>query len=150
MNHNRPAKLVALAEEAVGNLDGAEVAVLGLAFKPDTDDLRDSPALALIEVLQRRGARVRGYDPFIPALPRQGVKLCGSAADALTGADVAIIASALPELRTLDWSALADRMKYPIVIDGRNALRRVPLPPTLMYLPIGRHFKRMALVERKG
>ncbi|MGH9619863.1 MAG: UDP-glucose dehydrogenase family protein [Bryobacteraceae bacterium] len=139
VNRSRPAALVSMAESAVGSLRGKTIAVLGLAFKPGTDDLRDSPALALIDLLHREEASVRGYDPFISSLPRNGrpVAVCGSAAEALRQADAAIIASGLPELRTLDWTALAGQMRQPVVIDGRCALRSLELPPPIRYHRIG-------------
>lgn len=139
VNSDRPAKLVSLAESAVGNLRGLAVAVLGIAFKPGTDDLRDSPALALIEILESKGARVRAYDPFVGSLPRHNVAVCASVEEALCGCDVAIVASALPELATLDWESLSRVMRSPSVIDGRNALRGVEFHGRVKYLPIGQH-----------
>jgi UDPglucose 6-dehydrogenase len=150
VNQSRPLTLTKMAEEAIGSLNGAQVTVLGLAFKPGTDDLRDSPALALVDILRKRGARVRAFDPFVPTLPQADVTLFASAAEALTGADVAVIASAVPELRNADWSTLAAAMKHPVLVDGRNALRGVALPSTLKYLPIGRYFQRMSFSEQQG
>ncbi len=139
VNHSRPAALVAMAEAAVGNLKGKTVAVLGLAFKPGTDDLRDSPALAVIDLLNNKGAVVRGYDPFISALPKNGtsVSVCKSAQEALADADAAVIASGLPELSSLNWASLAKEMRQPVVIDGRSSLRATKLPPEIQYSRIG-------------
>lgn len=139
VNRDRPAALLSMAESAVGNLRGKTIAVLGLAFKPGTDDLRDSPALALIDLLHEKEASVRGYDPLISSLPRNGrtVAVCDSAAEALRQADAAIIASGLPELCSLDWAALAGSMRQPVVIDGRCALRSLQLPPPIRYHRIG-------------
>jgi len=139
VNSDRPSKLVSLAESAVGSLRAVTVAVLGIAFKPGTDDLRDSPALALIEVLESKGARVRAYDPFVASLPRRDVTVCTSVEEALCGCEVAIVASALPELAILDWDSLSMVMRSPFVIDGRNALRSVQFPDNVKYLPIGQH-----------
>jgi UDPglucose 6-dehydrogenase len=142
VNRKRPAALISMAESALGDLREKTIAVLGLAFKPGTDDLRDSPALALIDLLHGKNAVVRGYDPFISSLPQNGkqVEVCKSATEALRQADAAIIASGLPELGSLDWLALAGQMRQPVVIDGRCALRSLELPPPIRYLRIGQSF----------
>ncbi|MBV9611185.1 MAG: UDP-glucose/GDP-mannose dehydrogenase family protein, partial [Acidobacteriaceae bacterium] len=139
VNRSRPSALISMAESALGDLKDKTVAVLGLAFKPGTDDLRDSPALALIELLHKKKAIVRGYDPFISSLSLNGtaVSVAKSAAEALQGADAAVIASGLPELAGLDWKTLAAGMRRPLVIDGRSTLRRVTLPASVQYRRIG-------------
>lgn len=141
VNQRRPNEVVGLISEAVGGLDRRALAVLGLTFKAGTDDLRDSPALALVRALADAGARVRVYDPIvisqIPDLP-SSVQFCEHAADALRDADAAVIATAWPEFRTLDWGTLIGSMRQPLLIDGRNCLRGVALPPGLDYRPIGR------------
>ena len=139
VNRTRPEALIAMAEKSLGTLEGKTIAVLGLAFKPGTDDLRDSPALALVELLGKKRASVRGYDPFVAQLPRNGtqVAVCQSAGEALRGADAAMIASGLPELRQLPWEALAKEMRTALVIDGRSALRSLALPASIHYIRIG-------------
>ena len=139
VNRTRPQALVAMAEKELGNLEGKKIAVLGLAFKPGTDDLRDSPALALVALLGKKKASVRGYDPFIAQLPQNGtqISVCKSASEALRGADAAMIASGLPELRKLPWDQIAAEMRTPLIIDGRSALRSVTLPPSIHYIRIG-------------
>ncbi len=138
VNRSRPEALIGMAESALGNLEGKTIAVLGLAFKPGTDDLRDSPALALIDLLHRKNAVIRGYDPFISSLPQNGsVLVCKTPGEALRGVDAAVIASGLPELAGLNWSALATEMRRPLVIDGRSALRKVKLPSSIEYIRIG-------------
>jgi UDP-N-acetyl-D-mannosaminuronate dehydrogenase len=92
---------------------------------------------------------VRAYDPLVHTCPREEVVICGSVRDALTGCDAAIITSALPELRALDWNALAEQMRRPIVIDGRNVLRGVKLPGNIEYVPIGRHYQRKESGEQR-
>ena len=125
VNANRPQALVALAEEALGSLRGKTIAILGLAFKAGTDDVRESVALRVIDALRTRGANIRTYDPLVPSD-------CNSIEDALRGSDAAIITTAMPELRNVDWKHAA------VVIDGRNALRGVALPREVEYIPIGR------------
>jgi UDPglucose 6-dehydrogenase len=109
----------------LGSLVGKKVALLGLAFKPDTDDMREATSLVLASRLQGEGASVSGYDPVAerPAselLP--SVELCASSEEALEGAHAAILVTEWPEFAELDWAALADRMANPLVIDGRNFL----------------------------
>jgi len=139
VNAARPAQVVAMAVEALGSLDGAEVAVLGLAFKPGTDDVRDSPALAVIAKLESQGARIRAYDPMVAAI--SGIRVCGSARQALSGADAAILVTAWPEFADLDWNALSQTMRRPILIDGRNALPAATISEGINCIPIGRHFR---------
>jgi UDPglucose 6-dehydrogenase len=142
INAERPAHLERLIEQALGTLVGADVAVLGLAFKAGTDDLRDSPAVAIIRRLLQKGAKVRGYDPMLttngrrPAIDEQ-VCLFATPADALRGADAAVVATAWPEFERWDWASLCETMRRPVIIDGRNALRRITWPPRAQYLSIG-------------
>jgi len=142
VNAARPSQLVAIAEQTLGTLRGAAIAVLGLAFKPGTDDLRDSPALSVIAQLRERGAAVRGYDPLISAAPSAiaGIDVCRSAGEALTGADAAIVVTAWPEFAELDWSELCRKMRRPVLIDGRNALRAADIPDEMTLVSIGKHF----------
>ena len=101
------------------------VAMLGLAFKAGTDDVRSSPALRVAELLMARGLDVVGYDPHAAqnataALP--GLHLAASAADALRGAGVAVIGTEWPEFASLDWGALRATMAAPVIVDGRRLL----------------------------
>ena len=153
INSERPAHLIDLAEQALGSLDGSTVAVLGLAFKPGTDDLRDSPALAVIDRLLARGALVRVYDPMFNSKPKDleledSVVFCNTLEQALTGADAACVVTAWPEFVTADWLALHQQMKQAIVIDGRNLLRAIPWPENVTYLTIGQSVDKKR-VERK-
>jgi UDPglucose 6-dehydrogenase len=143
VNSERPAQLCAIMENALGSLKGARIALLGLAFKPGTDDVRDSPALAAARVLAAGGASIRAFDPLIRREPEAGVwqgllTVCDSPADALTNADAALIATAWPEFATWDWGALGPLMRRQIVVDGRNTLRSVTWPAGTRYIGIGR------------
>jgi UDPglucose 6-dehydrogenase/GDP-mannose 6-dehydrogenase len=138
VNRERPRRVVALLEAALGGLAGRTVAILGLAFKPGTDDVRASPALALIPLLLERGALVRAYDPMVRAAALDvRVDLCSDAGTALAGADAALITTAWPAFRDLDWRALTRAMRRKLILDGRNALAGVPLPEDTTYLRIG-------------
>ncbi|MBI2094260.1 MAG: UDP-glucose/GDP-mannose dehydrogenase family protein [Candidatus Omnitrophica bacterium] len=143
VNRQRPSQLVAIAEKALGVLKNARATVLGLAFKPGTDDLRESPALAVIEQLLQRGAEVKAFDPFVRKV-KDGwldgrVALCESPQEALSGADAALVVTAWPEFARWDWKTLASSMRRPILIDGRNGLRQTALPETMRYFSIGKN-----------
>lgn len=124
VNRRRPAHVVAMLERELGPLAGARVAVLGLAFKPDTDDVRESPAFPIIELLLARRASVRAYDPVASANaarvlgPRASV-LAASLSEAVEDADAVVIVTSWPELRGLP-EALRARSPAPLLVDGRR------------------------------
>jgi UDPglucose 6-dehydrogenase len=105
----------------LGKLRGKRVALLGLAFKPNTDDMREAPSLVLASRLIAEGAEVRGWDPVArPEL--QGVELCDSALEAVTGADAAVIVTEWPQLLEFPSEETRQAMRHPLIIDGRNHL----------------------------
>jgi len=109
----------------LGSLAGRKVALLGLAFKPNTDDMRSASSLVLGARLQGEGATVAAYDPVAEETARRelpNVEMAGSAAEALEGADAAILVTEWPEFAELDWETLAGRMATPLIVDGRNFL----------------------------
>ncbi len=125
VNELQKRRVVGKLTKHLGSLVGREIAILGLAFKPDTDDMRDASSLVLASRLLGEGARVRAYDPVArekaaEMLPY--VEMSGSAMDALDGADAAILVTEWPEFAELDWNAVARRMKRPLMVDGRNFL----------------------------
>jgi UDPglucose 6-dehydrogenase len=106
-----------------GDARGKTVALLGLTFKPNTDDMRDAPSLSIVQALQDAGALVRGYDPegmeqARPMMP--GVTFCDSAYQAAEGADAAVLITEWDVLRALDLPRLAGAMAQPIFVDLRN------------------------------
>lgn len=108
-------------------LDGARIAVLGLAFKAGTDDVRDSPALNLARWLGDGGASVVGYDPRAGAAARAAhpeLEIAGSTADAVAGADAVVVATEWPEFGGLDWTTLAATMRGRLVYDTRAIVDR--------------------------
>jgi UDPglucose 6-dehydrogenase len=109
-----------------GSVRGKTIAVLGLTFKPNTDDTRDSPAIPLITALHDLGATVRGYDPAgmeqaKPLLP--AVQYSTSAYSAAEGADAVVIATEWEQFRALDLSRLKRVMAQPVIVDLRNIYR---------------------------
>ncbi len=108
-------------------LKGKTVGLLGLAFKPNTDDLRDAPALDIARRLIERGARVRAHDPVATALaaklyPDLAVTWCDSPEETADEADALVLVTDWPEYRELDWKALGGRMRNQLVLDGRHFL----------------------------
>ncbi len=109
----------------LGSLVGKRVALLGLAFKPQTDDMREASSLVLAARLQGEGAEVAAYDPVAADAARgllDGVALRDSALEALDGVDAAVLVTEWPEFAELDWGEAASRMANPLLIDGRNFL----------------------------
>jgi UDPglucose 6-dehydrogenase len=127
-NDERSSRIADRLEEEVGPLRGRKIGVLGLSFKPHTDDTRYSPAVALVGTLLDRGASIRAHDPVVPRqrtkelLP--SVKRVGEARLAVRGSELVILATEWPEYRALDWSALASQAERAVLYDGRNALDR--------------------------
>ena len=123
INRDQRIHVVRQAKEALGELRGASVGLLGLAFKPDTDDMRDAPACEIVELLQHEGARVRAFDPAAAAhaarlLP--AVQLCPDPYAAADGADALILVTEWNEFKQLDLPRLRRAMRRPVLIDGRN------------------------------
>ncbi len=126
INLRRRHHAVALAEEAVGgSLQDKRVAVLGMTFKPDTDDLRDSPALDIADRILAAGAHVVVVDPAASEELRRrrpDLDVAHSVEEAVTGADVVMVLTPWKEYVTLDPTALLPLVKSPVIIDGRNVL----------------------------
>jgi len=126
VNELQKRRTIGKLQKHLGSLVDREIALLGLAFKPHTDDVREATALVLAHRLMGEGATVRIYDPV--ALPNAGDILagattCESAEAALEGADAAVLVTEWPEFRELDWAGtVKDSMRNPLVVDGRNFL----------------------------
>jgi len=109
-----------------GDLAGKTIAVWGLAFKPNTDDMREAPSRTLLEALWAAGAKVRAYDPVASEEAeriygkRPELALVGSAAEALRGADALAIVTEWQEFRSPDFEAMRAELKHPVIFDGRN------------------------------
>jgi hypothetical protein len=131
VNELQKRRTVGKLQKHLGSLEGKEVALLGVAFKPHTDDIREATSLVLSGRLQGEGANVRVYDPV--AADRAGgmlggARICESALEALDGADAVVLVTEWPEFGELDWeNDVKHRMRSPLVVDGRNFLDRVEL-----------------------
>ena len=123
VNELQKRRVVGKLEKHLGKLRGKTVALLGLAFKPDTDDLREAPSLVLASRLLAEGADVRAWDPVADASRLlQGVTFCDSVLDAVADADAAVIVTEWDELRGLASEEAREAMRRPLIVDGRNLL----------------------------
>jgi UDPglucose 6-dehydrogenase len=144
VNRRQIERTVVRLERELGGLRGRVVAVLGLAFKPNTDDVRDAPALALIARLLDRGAAVRAHDPIANALAREalgtdGIVFCDDMYESVSGADAIVLATEWNEFRALDFARCAASMRGSVLIDGRNVFDPDKVRAAgLRYLGIGR------------
>ncbi|MBV8988594.1 MAG: UDP-glucose/GDP-mannose dehydrogenase family protein [Solirubrobacterales bacterium] len=125
VNELQKRRVIGKLQKHLGPLVGKTVALLGLAFKANTDDMREASSLVLSARLQADGAKVRAYDPIAEPEARKlmgGVEFADDAVGAVEGADAVVIVTEWPEFAELDWSAMAERMPGRLVIDGRNFL----------------------------
>jgi UDPglucose 6-dehydrogenase len=128
VNELQKRRTIGKLQKHLGSLVGKEIALLGVAFKPDTDDVREATSLVLAARLAGEGANVRVFDPVASANADGklgGATVCASAIDALTGADAAVIVTEWPEFAELDWGGEVKAvMAQPVLVDGRNFLDR--------------------------
>jgi UDPglucose 6-dehydrogenase len=127
VNELQKRRVIAKLQKHLGSLVGRRVALLGLAFKANTDDMREASSLVLAARLQADGAKVTAYDPIAEheARPRMpGVQFADSALGAVEGADAAILVTEWPEFAELDWREVKARMAGDLLVDGRNFAER--------------------------
>jgi UDPglucose 6-dehydrogenase len=128
VNELQKRRTIGKLQKHLGSLEGKEVALLGVAFKPDTDDIREATSLVLSGRLQGEGASVRVYDPVAARNGTSmlgGARICDSALEAVDGADAVVLVTEWPEFGELDWTGdVKTRMRVPLVVDGRNFLDR--------------------------
>jgi UDPglucose 6-dehydrogenase len=124
VNDRQKERLVDKIEAYLPDLSGRTIAVWGLAFKPRTDDMREAPAIPIIERLLARGVTVRAYDPAAAPVARgifgDRITLCDKSYDALSGADALAVVTEWNEFREPDFAKMQSLMKAPVVFDGRN------------------------------
>lgn len=125
VNEQQPFRMISILKKRTGSLAGKRIAVLGLAFKDNTDDIRDSRAVPVIRMLLESGARVSAYDPMAVRNMKHifpAIEYCATAADALRGADGCLVMTEWPEFSRLDKEF--DLMAHTIIIEGRHILSR--------------------------
>ena len=121
VNELQKRRIVQKLQKHLGRLRGKTVALLGLAFKPNTDDTRDAPSLVLASRLLAEGAEVHAWDP-VASPDLQGVHTFETPLEAVTGADAAVIVTEWPQLAELAIEEVRAAMRHPLIIDGRNLL----------------------------
>jgi UDPglucose 6-dehydrogenase len=128
INKERRKKMVEKIKNALWILKGKKVGLLGLSFKPQTDDLREAPSVEIIQLLQKEGALVKVYDPAAlekakKKLTGRKIAFCSSPYEAATEAHCLVICTEWPEFEKLNWSKIKNLMDRPVVVDGRGMLK---------------------------
>ena len=124
VNELQKRRVIGKLKKHLGALEGKTVALLGLAFKPETDDMREASSLVLAARLLAEGAEVRAYDPIVDISSDRlnGVAMAASAEEAMADADAAVLVTEWSQIVGIDWAGLRSTMRSPVLIDGRNAL----------------------------
>jgi hypothetical protein len=122
VNELQKRRVVQKLQKHLGPLRGKKIALLGLAFKPNTDDMREAPSRVIAYRLLAEGAEVRAWDPVARPDDLVGIELSNTVLDAVRDADAAVIVTEWPELATLASSEVRDAMARPLIVDGRNLL----------------------------
>ncbi|MFP7296579.1 UDP-glucose dehydrogenase family protein [Neobacillus niacini] len=136
--------LVTKALKRFGGLKGKKIAMLGLAFKPETDDMREAPSIPIANLLTKYGAEVIAYDPIAKENARRiigdSIKYAGSVEEAVYEADAVLIVTEWKEIKEIDVSEMIRKMKEPIIFDGRNCLaeEKIRNCTSVEYYPIGK------------
>jgi UDPglucose 6-dehydrogenase len=148
VNKNQRNVVVRKLQNHLRPLRGSRIALLGLAFKPGTDDLRDAPALSIIRSLEEKGVLIRASDPMVRELPDMDhVDIFEDPYECVKGADAVVLLTEWPEFLDLDYDRMARLMRGHVVIDGRNALDHDAVEDAgLVYEGIGR-YSRSATVD---
>jgi UDPglucose 6-dehydrogenase len=141
VNETRKLAMARKIEDAFGGVKGKTIAVLGLTFKPNTDDMRDAPSLVIVPELQAAGAVIRAYDPEGAKEARKylNLELCKDAYDAVQGADGVVILTEWNEFRALDLDRVKHALKTPLMVDLRNIYRPAHMAQAgFRYVSVGR------------
>jgi UDPglucose 6-dehydrogenase len=145
-NQNQKLKMVEKIEKAMGNVKDKTIAILGLAFKPETDDIREAPSMVIIEELYQRGAKIKAFDPQAMEKAREklkylkGIRFCKDEYEAIEGADALVIITEWNQFRRLDFKKIKDIMKDNFIFDLRNIYSKeiVEKENGFKYFPVGR------------
>ncbi len=142
INNEMKLRFIRKIQSVLWNLQNKNIGVLGLSFKPDTDDMRFAPSIDIIAELVHKGAHVRAYDPKAMERARKiipGIEFCSKAEDVAEDADILLLLTEWSEFKQLDLTKLKKRMRVPIICDGRNMLKRTEIEKQgFTYLGVGR------------
>ena len=141
VNRLQPYKVIKLAQKLIGDIEDKRVAILGLAFKPNTDDVRGAVSIEIVKGFLNQKAHVTVYDPMAARnaerVLRNEVEYKSSALECIDRTDCCVIATAWPEFRTLNWKDFVSRMRNPVVIDGRRIYNAKEFGRRLKFAAIG-------------
>ena len=141
INKNQPLRAIQLCEELIGPLKGKQIAILGLAFKPDTDDMREARVIPIINHLLEKGAKIKAYDPVAITVAKQifkdKIQYSESAKDCLKNTDCAILVTEWPEFKKLKPDDFIQKMRYPALVDGRRIYNAEEFNKTIKFAAIG-------------
>jgi UDPglucose 6-dehydrogenase len=144
INRDQRRLIVHKLRDMLGSLDGKRIGLLGLAFKPNTDDMRDAPAIEVGHMLVREGAEVQGYDPVamgVAVRVMPDVVMCKSAYELAEGCDALVVMTEWNEFKQLDLARVRSLMRTPVVVDGRNVYEpQTMLEAGFLYRGIGRGY----------
>jgi len=141
VNDARKLAMAKKIEAAFGGVKGKTIAVLGLTFKPNTDDMRDAPSLVILPYLQKAGATIRAFDPegHKEAAKHMQLDYCADTYDTLEGADGVVILTEWNEFRALDFGKVKSLLKTPLMVDLRNIYRPAQMSEAgFRYISVGR------------
>jgi len=142
INEEMKHHFVAIVEDALWNLNGKTIGILGLSFKPDTEDMRYAPSIDIIQALQKEGAKIKAYDPQAMPVAKKILKnivYCENQYDVAKGADCLCILTEWEEFKNMDLSRIKTLLKSPIIIDGRNIFDKKEMEKLgFVYKGIGR------------
>lgn len=132
VNYRQRLTVVEKLQQSLKVVRGSTIGIMGLAFKPNTDDLRDAPSIDIVKKLLEHGARVKVYDPvaasnFKKQYPELDLEYCQDVISLSNGCDALVLVTEWPEFASVDWQAVAAEMRQQLLIDGRNMLNREEL-----------------------
>ena len=141
LNHTQPLKAVEFCKKELGNLEGKNIAILGLAFKPDTDDMREARVIPIIELLLKEGANIIAYDPVAinvaKTIFQNKIRYASSAISCLKNTDAALLVTEWEEFKKLTPEDFVKNMKQPILVDGRRIYNPEKYSKKLKFIAIG-------------
>jgi UDPglucose 6-dehydrogenase len=144
INRDQRRLVVHKVRDLLGTVDGKRIGLLGLAFKPNTDDMREAPSIEVAHMFQREGGEVRGYDPVampVAARVMPNVIMCGNPYDLAEGCDALVLMTEWNEFKHLDLARLRGLMRTPVIVDGRNVYEPQPMwEAGFLYRGVGRGY----------
>jgi UDPglucose 6-dehydrogenase len=141
VNHSQPLKAVEFCRQQLGSLNGKKIAILGLAFKPDTDDMREARVIPIITQLLKEGANVTAYDPVAMPIAKaifdNKIRYASSTLECIKDADACIVVTEWDEFKKLTPEDFTKNMKQPILIDGRRIYNSETFKTTMKFVALG-------------